>query len=214
MADQSNNATGLNKLEKPANRELVSAALRLLARRDMSRSEFISKLTKISSPRNKAHSLKDSSGWRSNKHGRATVDGSNESVCTAAHSAFETHNNDSAVEFTLDEIEAVTAWCAAEGFLNETRFAEGKARSLGARYGAKRVGATLKQKGVADDVIAETVSVLKETDLARARAMWLRKFSEPATSANDRNKQIRYLQSRGFGFDVIKRVINGAIDED
>ena len=137
-----------------------------------------------------------------------------ESLCTAANSPFEIHHNDSAVEFTPDEIEAVTAWCAAEGFLNETRFAEGKARSLGARYGAKRIGATLKQKGVADDVIAETVSVLKETDLARARTMWLRKFSEPATSSNDRNKQIRYLQSRGFGFDVIKRVINGAIDED
>ena len=85
---------------------------------------------------------------------------------------------------------------------------------MGARYGAKRVAVMLMQKGVADDVIAETVSVLKETDLARARAMWLRKFSERATSANDRNKQIRYLQSRGFGFDVIKRVINGVIDEN
>ena len=211
MADQPDNA---DKPDKPANRELVSAALRLLARRDMSRREFITKLTQISSPRNKAQSPKGSSGWRSKEQKRAAIDSSKESSSTATDSAFETGNNDSLVEFTPDEIEAVTAWCAAEGFLNETRFAEGKARSLGARYGAKRVGATLKQKGVAEEVIAETVSVLKETDLARARAMWLRKFSEPATSANDRNKQIRYLQLRGFGFDVIKRVINGATDED
>ena len=211
MADQPDNAA---KPDKPANRELVSAALRMLARRDMSRSEFITKLTKISSPRNKAQSPKSSSGWRSKGQNRGAIDSRRESLDAAADAVFNTDNKAGAIEFTTEEIEAVTAWCAAEGFLNEARFAEGKARSLGARYGAKRVGATLKQKGVAEDVIAETISVLKETDLARARAMWLRKFSEPATNSNDRNKQIRYLQSRGFGFDVIKRVINGAIDED
>ncbi len=149
---------------KPANRELVSAALRLLARRDMSRKEFTTKI------------------------GRG--------------------------EFSVDEIESVTAWCAAEGFLNEARYAEGKARVLGNRYGARRVGATLKQKGVIDELVETAVTALKETDFARAREMWLRKFGEPATDQNSRNKQVRYLQSRGFGFDVIKRVIKGDEAED
>ncbi len=144
---------------KPGNRELVSAALRLLARRDMSRKEFVTKL------------------------GRG--------------------------EFSADEIESVTAWCTAEGFLNEARYAEGKARVLGNRYGARRVGATLKQKGVTDDLVETAVIALKETDFDRAREMWLRKFGEPAADQNNRNKQVRYLQSRGFGFDVIKRVIKG-----
>ena len=149
---------------KPANRELVSAALRLLARRDMSRKEFISKM------------------------GRG--------------------------EFAVDEIESVAAWCAAEGFLNEARYAEGKARVLGNRYGARRVGATLKQKGVVEELVETAVAALKETDFARARDMWLRKFGEPATDQNSRNKQVRYLQSRGFGFDVIKRVIKGEEAEE
>ncbi len=149
---------------KPANRELVSAALRLLARRDMSRKEFTTKL------------------------GRG--------------------------EFSVDEIESVTAWCASEGFLNEARYAEGKARVLGNRYGARRVGATLKQKGVTEDLVETAVTALKETDFDRAREMWLRKFGEPATDQNARNKQVRYLQSRGFGFDVIKRVIKGEVSEE
>jgi regulatory protein len=149
---------------KPANRELVSAALRLLARRDMSRKEFTTKISKG--------------------------------------------------EFSTDEIESVTAWCAAEGFLNEARYAEGKARVLGNRYGARRVGATLKQKGVVDELVETAVTALKETDFARAREMWLRKFGEPAADQNSRNKQVRYLQSRGFGFDVIKRVIKGEAAEE
>jgi regulatory protein len=155
---------------KPENREIVSAALRLLARRDMSRTEFIAKL---------------------NKGGNN--DGSN---------------------FTSEDIEAVAEWCAQEGFLNETRFAEGNARRLGAKYGARRVGATLKQKGVGEELVAETVSQLADSDFDRARTLWLRKFGEPAANANDKNKQIRFLQSRGFGFDVIKRVISGAEPEE
>ena len=149
---------------KPENRELVSAALRLLARRDMSRKEFIIKLSRG--------------------------------------------------DFSADEIESVTAWCAAEGFLNEARYAESKARVLGNRYGARRVGATLKQKGVTADLVETAVIALKETDFNRARDMWLRKFGEPAADQNSRNKQVRYLQSRGFGFDVIKRVIKGEVSEE
>jgi regulatory protein len=146
-------------IAKPENRELVSAALTLLSRRDMSRSEFVTKL-----------------GSR---------------------------------EFTPEEIESVIAWCAAEGFFNETRYAETKARSLGNRYGARRVGATLRQKGVDEEIVATTMAQLKETDFDRARDMWLRKFGEVAADANEKNKHIRFLQSRGFGFDVIKRVIAG-----
>jgi regulatory protein len=157
-------------VHKPENREIVSAALRLLARRDMSRTEFLTKLGKSSNG-----------------------DGS---------------------DFSPEDLEVVTEWCAQEGFLNETRFAEGKARTLGARYGARRVGATLKQKGVGEELIAETIAQLADSDFDRARVLWLRKFGEPASSANEKNKQIRFLQSRGFGFDVIKKVISGVEADD
>lgn len=152
------------KPDKPESRELVSKALAMLSRRDMSRSEFITKLI--------------------------------------------------AAEYSKEDVEAVADWCASEGFLNEARFAEGNARRLGVKYGARRVGATLKQKGVPEEVVAETMAALKDTELARAQALWLRKFHEPASDSNERNRQIRYLQSRGFGFDVIKKVITGVVDED
>lgn len=148
---------------KPDNRDLISAALHLLARRDMSAREFAGKLA--------------------------------------------------GKEFTADEIAEVSMWCRAEGFLDEGRYADGKARSLGARYGAKRVSATLKQKGVTAEVIAETVAHLHESEFARARTLWLRKFSEAATDPATRNKHIRFLQARGFGFAIIKRVIAGETEQ-
>ncbi len=144
---------------KPENRELVSASLRLLAGRDMSRAEFIKKLV--------------------NK------------------------------EFNAQEIESAADWCVAEGWLNEARYAESAGRRLGHKYGASRVAQTLRQKGVSEEALSATMPALKESDWERARALWLRRFREPATSAEEKSKQIRYLQSRGFSFDVIKRVITG-----
>ena len=146
-------------MTKPENREIVSASLRILTGRDMSRAEFVKKLT--------------------------------------------------AKAFTPEDIDAAAAWCIAEGWLNETRYADSAGRRLGMKYGASRVAQTLRHKGVGEEAMSAAVALLKVSDFERARALWLRKFGEPADNANDKGKQIRYLQSRGFGFDVIKRVISG-----
>lgn len=148
---------------KPEDRALVSAALKLLARRDYSRSEFISKLT--------------------------------------------------AAEFGRDDVEAAADWCHEQGFLNETRFAEAASRRLGAKFGAKRVAHTLRQKGVAEEQVSAAMLTLNESEQDRARALWTRKFGNVAESADEKSKQIRYLQSRGFSFAIIKLVITGLADE-
>ena len=144
---------------KPEDKALVSAALKLLARRDYSRSEFISRLM--------------------------------------------------SAEFGKDDVEAAADWCHEQGFLNETRFAESASRRLGAKFGAKRVAHTLRQKGVAEEQVSAAMSTLNESEQDRARALWTRKFAKVAESADEKSKQIRYLQSRGFSFAIIKLVITG-----
>lgn len=100
-------------------------------------------------------------------------------------------------------------WCQAQGFLDEGRYVEGAARRLSSKYGTSRVVRALRDKGVTEQAIADVTPDLKENELAQARAVWIRKFREPPTDANAKSKQIRYLQSRGFSFDVIKQVIRG-----
>ena len=148
---------------KPEDKALVSAALKLLARRDYSRSEFISRLM--------------------------------------------------SAEFGKDDVEAAADWCHEQGFLNETRFAESASRRLGAKFGAKRVAHTLRQKGVAEEQVSAAMSTLNESEQDRARALWTRKFAKVAESADEKSKQIRYLQSRGFSFAIIKLVITGLPSE-
>ena len=116
-------------------------------------------------------------------------------------------------EFNKSDVEACADWCHAQGFLNESRFAESISRRLGAKFGAQRVAHTLRQKGVAEDQVGQVMSTLKESEPARARALWIRKFGNIAESADEKSRQIRYLQSRGFSFAIIKNVIAGEIDD-
>jgi regulatory protein len=150
------------EVSKPENRELLSRALALLSRREMGRSEFVTKL---------------------------------------AASGFE-----------KPEIEEAAAWCQSQGFLNETRYVEGVARRLSVKYGASRVASTLRGKGVTEDAIAEAMPDLKVSELDQARLLWARKFGAPGENAADKAKQMRYLQSRGFSFDTIKKVVRGDIE--
>ena len=118
-----------------------------------------------------------------------------------------------AAGYVKTEVEGAADWCQSQGFLDEGRYVEGAARRLSSKYGTSRVVRALRDKGVTEQAIADVTPDLKENELAQARAVWIRKFREPPADANAKSKQIRYLQSRGFSFDIIKQVIRGTEDE-
>jgi regulatory protein len=47
----------------------------------------------------------------------------------------------------------------------------------------------------------------------RAREVWRKKFGEPATDATGRAKHMRFLLARGFGAEVVRRVVSGRDDD-
>ena len=98
----------------------------------------------------------------------------------------------------------------ARGFINEARVVESVVHRRAARLGASRVRQELQAKGVAQGAITEAVQALRSTELARAREVWAKKFGTPAADAKERARQVRFLISRGFAAEVVRRVVNGA----
>ena len=96
---------------------------------------------------------------------------------------------------------------------SDTRFAEARSHVLSRKFGASRIAHDLRSKGVSDEEAAHAVEAARATDLERARDVYSRKFRTPPASREDRAKRMRFLQSRGFSFDVIKLVLSG-IEED
>ena len=113
------------------------------------------------------------------------------------------------VESLLDELEA-------KGFISEQRAAESVAHRRAPRLGIARIRQELRAKGLSPELVQQTLAALQPSELARARQIWSRKFSAQATSgdAGGRARQIRFLLSRGFSADVVRRVVSGTEEDE
>lgn len=100
----------------------------------------------------------------------------------------------------LDELSAL-------GFISEERVAASLLHRRAPRLGAARVLQEMKAKGLGAAALAEAAAQLRETELERARAVWQKKFGAPAASLAERARQARFLASRGFSGDVVRRVL-------
>ena len=102
-------------------------------------------------------------------------------------------------------LELLLAELAQRKQLSDERYAETRAHWLSRKYGAAKIRHDLKAHGVADAVIAR---VSTEGDLEKAKAILARKYREPASTREEKAKRARFLQSRGFSYDVIRRLID------
>ena len=115
-----------------------------------------------------------------------------------------------AVDLTAS-VDALLDWLQAQGYLSEARFIESRVNARAPRYGNLRIEQELSQHGVAPDEASRLR--LKQTELARARQVWQRKFGQLAQDAAGRAKQMRFLAGRGFSNEVIRKLVRGG-DED
>ena len=89
--------------------------------------------------------------------------------------------------------------------VSDERYAEARAHRLSRKYGAGRVRRELIAKGVEREVAARFAADVEKTDLGRARSILARKYRTAATAPSERARRARFLQSRGFSADVIRR---------
>lgn len=111
-----------------------------------------------------------------------------------------------------DSLEDLLADFKARGWLSEQRFVEQVVHARSGRYGSRSIAHELRQKGVAEELIEQALPQLKESDLENARAVWVKKFGQLPADAKERVKQMRFLQGRGFSFQVIAKVLENGGD--
>jgi len=91
---------------------------------------------------------------------------------------------------------------------SDNRTAENYLRSNASRLGASRLRHTLKTRGVAPEMIDEQLAQADlPEEIERARAAWSRKFSAAPANPKEWARQARFLQSRGFAGDIIRRLL-------
>jgi regulatory protein len=116
-----------------------------------------------------------------------------------------------AVLEVLDEL-------AKDGWQSDERFAAAFSHQKSLKQGAALVAQGMRQKGVPDALIAQTLQNLSATEQTRARSVWDKKFSSEGRPNDARSwaRQARFLASRGFGSAVIRQVLgsSGSCEDD
>ncbi len=112
-----------------------------------------------------------------------------------------------------DDLEALLDDLSRRKLLSDERYAESRAHALSRKFGAARIAHELRARGLDKDLADKASKAARATELERAREVWRRKFRSAPKTREERARQMRFLQSRGFSFDAIRAVVTGA-DED
>lgn len=129
------------------------------------------------------------------------------------HSRAELERKLASHEEAPGELKAALDDLQSKGFINDSRVVESVVYRRASRLGASRIRQELHSKGLSAEAIAEAVEDLQGSEVERAREVWRKKFGEPASDAQGRAKQMRFLASRGFAPAAIRKVVSGG-DED
>lgn len=107
-----------------------------------------------------------------------------------------------------DEIVILLDGLQTSGLLSDARYAESYVRTHAARFGVARLRQQLRTRGVDAELVETSLAGIEDgNELERARAVWQRKYGIPPADAREWARHARFLQSRGFGADVIRRLL-------
>ncbi|WP_246233526.1 recombination regulator RecX [Pelistega europaea] len=114
-------------------------------------------------------------------------------------------------QYTEDQaqIDAVVERLQRENWQSDQRFAENFVISRQQRWGNQKILHALKNHQLTEETVSELKETLKETEFDRALEVWNRKFHGMLpTTPQERAKQIRFLASRGFSADVVRKILS------
>lgn len=110
-----------------------------------------------------------------------------------------------------DDIERALDELAAAGYLSDARYAQTVVAQRAGRYGKRAIVHALKERGIPAAEAAEALAPLAATDeLADAQTLWQQRFGVAPTNEREKARQVRFLQSRGYGLSVALRVLQAA----
>lgn len=135
-------------------------------------------------------------------------------LSTREHSRAELERKLAEYEESAGQLARVLDDLTTRGFINDQRVLESVLHRRAAKLGAARIRKELQGKGLDPSAIQAAVATLQSDEAARAQAVWLRKFGEPAADAREAGRQMRFLAARGFGAEVIRRVVSGRFGDE
>ena len=97
-----------------------------------------------------------------------------------------------------DDIATLVDDLTAQGWQSDDRYAEAIVRRLTGQASRRFINEKLAQAGIKKDVATTALEALEQDEKEVAIALWTRRFGDAPKDDKDRQRQIRFLLSRGF----------------
>lgn len=117
-----------------------------------------------------------------------------------------TDHHEALIEQILNELER-------SNWQSDERYAAQISKVKGERFGVARLKHEFKQKGLDDSLVQQELATLKATEFERAQEIWRKKFGTAPDDLKEKARQVRFMASRGFGYEIVSKIIKN-IDED
>ena len=111
------------------------------------------------------------------------------------------------LNLNLDSCYQIVEELKTKGLQSDYRFCESFVNSKKRKFGLQKISYELKQKQIDDFLIEEFIDALRDEEYESARLVWKKKYTSLPSDLNEKNKQIKFMQNRGFSFDTIKKII-------
>lgn len=129
------------------------------------------------------------------------------------HSRLELARKLSRHALESDDVEALLDALEAAKLLSQSRFSESLVHRRAARFGNNRILSELQSHGIEREALTDIQAGLSQDEIARARAVWRKKFGHLTADPAERAKQMRFLQQRGFSYGAIQAVMRNVVDD-
>lgn len=123
------------------------------------------------------------------------------------HSRFELTRKLEAAGFAIEDIRPVLDEFEAKGWLSDRRFAESWIADHCAGTGSVKLTYDLRRRGVHETIIENALSKLRNSELERAQEVLRRRFGSAPINVKERNRQMRFLQGRGFASIIVHQLL-------
>ena len=126
------------------------------------------------------------------------------------HTRLELARKLKAKEFSSNEIDELLVNLEREGLQSDARFTESYIHSRSKRgFGPLRIKYELQQRGISSDLVDTHVDFNDQVWLQNSYREYEKKFGvHSVKSTQDQAKCMRFLQSRGFTNDIIRKTID------
>ncbi|AHG63903.1 recombination regulator RecX [Advenella mimigardefordensis] len=130
------------------------------------------------------------------------------------HSEYELRKKLAPHAESPEELDEVMRRLKKENWQSDSRFLQATANVAAHKWGAMRIAAKLRQHHLSESDVNATLQNLQLSEYERAKAVWEKKFKGVAyASPQEYAKQMRFLLSRGFSPDVVRKIIRDPSDD-